>query len=196
MSKALRVVNGELYIYGNLISRSSERPWLFSITDVHKACSDIVKKDALEKGKDPEVLFRSKQPNAWLKNYIKEDTFAWTSRYVSRRVAKHGISCGFGTSDKFDPRTDPINAASLVATCDLTPQELCMHVVKGGSTRGNSKTTQGTFVCQDFIVGYASFLSVTIEVEIISTFISVLNGHTKEVTKQVKKNDARARPMR
>ena len=51
------VDSGELYVLGKLISRHPEMPWLFSITDVYKACEKPLKQEAVKYGKDPEVTW-------------------------------------------------------------------------------------------------------------------------------------------
>lgn len=63
------------------------------------------------------------------------------------------------------------------------------------SVKGNFKdgSTQGTYVSQDFIIGYAGFLNAKLKASVIDTFISVLNGYTEEVTKKVHKNQERAK---
>ena len=71
--KMIQVVNQELYVLGKLISRHPEFPWLFSITDVYKACEKPLKKEAVKYGKDPEVTYASKRPRDWLKRNSKDD---------------------------------------------------------------------------------------------------------------------------
>ena len=53
MSKVQMIVvdSGELYVFGKLISRHPEMPWLFSITDVYKACEIPLKREAKKYGK-------------------------------------------------------------------------------------------------------------------------------------------------
>ena len=70
---------------------------------------------------------------------------------------------------------------------------MCIQVKKGGSTKGIHLATQGTYVAQDLVLSYAGFLNDRLQARINSTFISVLNGYTEEVTKKVEKNERLAK---
>lgn len=83
--------------------------------------------------------------------------------------------------------------SDVIQITSLTNREVCIHVVKGGSTVGKNKVVQGTYVCQDLIVSYAGFLNEKLKASVIDTFISVMNGYTKEVTEKVSLNEKKAR---
>lgn len=169
------VDSGELYVFGKLISRHPEMPWLFSITDVYKACEKPIKKEAIRKGKKPDIFFKTRAPGQWLRT--KDEGGVKLSALATRkRLLKHGISCGFGPESTVRRRT-----VSLVI--NLTDRELCIK-----SVEGNTKL-RGTYVCQNWIVQYAAFLNEALSEEITNTFISVLNGYTEEVTNMVEKNE-------
>ncbi len=173
--KMIQVVNQELYVLGKLISRHPEMPWLFSITDVYKACEVPLKKEAVKYGKDPEVTYASKRPVNWLFKNSKDETIDAVAGRLRKRIKKYGVDCGFQKSN-----------ATLVALETLTNKQLCVFSTKGGSAKAK---IHGTYVCQDFIVDYAGFLNAKLKASINDTFISVLNGYTEEVTKKVKKNE-------
>lgn len=92
------------------------------------------------------------------------------------------MNCGFGTEE---------SDATLVAS--LSNKDLCIKVVKGNFKSG---LTQGTYVAQDLVLSYAGFLNDKLQARINSTFISVLNGYTEEVTNRVEKNERIARGTR
>ena len=171
----IQVLNQELYVFGKLISRHPELPWLFSITDVYKACEIPLKREAKNYGKDPEVTYKSKQPNTWLAKNTKEPRIDAVAHEVRRRIKRYGIDCGFGTFE-----SNPAIAGLL------SNKDLCVKTVKGNTQ------LRGTYVAQDLVLSYAGFLNEKLQARINSTFISVLNGYTEEVTKKVEKNQERA----
>lgn len=183
MSKTPMIVvdSGELYVFGNLISRHPETPWLFSITDMYKACEKAIKKEAFRKNLKPEAHFLNKRPNQWLRtkdNY----SIAKSAASTRKRLTRYGISCGFAVGTDNQPRAS-------VQSKTGSDRDMVIKVVKGGSTKGSNKVVQGTYVCQNWIVQYAAFLNESLSEEITNTFIAVLNGYTDEVTKKVEKNE-------
>ena len=176
MSKAQMIVveSGELYVFGKLISRHPEMPWLFNITDVYKACEVPLTREAKKYGKDHEVYFDSKQPVSWVKRNTHEYTIEATAKELKKRMRKYGVTCGFGLEGL---------ESNLTAVRLLSNKDLCIK-----SIRGNTKL-RGTYVCQDFVTDYAGFLNATLKAKINSTFISVLNGYTEEVTKKAQNNE-------
>ena len=180
MSKAqmIQVVNKELYVFGKLISRHPEFPWLFSITDVYKACEKPIKGEAKKYGRDPEITYKSKQPNGWLKRNTHDERIDAVAHEVRRRIKKYGVNCGFANT-----LTDPTIVGSV------SNSDLCVQVKKGGSTKGVHRSTQGTYVAQDLVLSYAGFLNSRLQARINSTFISVLNGYTEDVTTRVQNNE-------
>ena len=176
----IQVVNQELYVLGKLISRHPEMPWLFSITDVYKACEKPLKKEAVKYGKDPEVTYASKRPRDWLKRNSKDDAVDAVASRLRKRINKYGTGCGFGRHEESTGTAVPV----------LSNRELCIKLVQG-----NTKL-RGTYVAQDFIVGYAGFLNEKLKAHVNDTFISVLNGYTEEVTKKVEKNERIAKGTR
>lgn len=178
MSKVQMIVvdSGELYVFGKLISRHPDFPWLFSITDVYKACELPLKREAKKYGKDPEVTYVGKKPANWLNKNSSVATISAVAKEVRSRAKLHGTSSGFDSqlNDSW---------ASLRKLSDL---QVCIFRVKGGNARSK---VHGTYVCQDLVVGYAGSLNATLKARIHSTFISVLNGYTEEVTKKVEKNE-------
>ncbi len=176
--KMIQVVNQELYVFGKLISRHPDFPWLFSITDVYKACEVPLKREAKKYGKDPEITYKSKQPNTWLAKNTKESRLDAVAHEVRRRIKKYGVNCGFSSL-----KTDPAVAGSV------NNRDLWIQVKKGGATKGIHLATQGTYVAQDLVLSYAGFLNDRLQARINSTFISVLNGYTDEITKKVEKNE-------
>ena len=173
--KMIQVVEQELYVFGKLISRHPEMPWLFSITDVYKACEKPIRKEALRKGKTPDTFFKTRAPGQWLRTK-DEEGIKRSALATRKRLLKHGISCGFGPESTVRRRT-----VSLIT--NLTDRELCIK-----SVEGNTKL-RGTYVCQNWIVQYAAFLNESLSEEITNIFISVLNGYIEEVTKKVEKNE-------
>jgi hypothetical protein len=178
----IQVVSQELYVFGKLISRHPEFPWLFSITDVYKACENPLKREAKKYEKDPEAVFAAKRPGEWLRWNTSEKRIDAVSSKIRRRIKKYGVDCGFNKSN-----------ASILALETLTNKQLCVFSTKGGSAKAK---VHGTYVCQDFIVLYAGFLNDKLQSSVIDTFISVLNGYTEEVTKKVEKNERIAKGTR
>ena len=176
--KMIVVDSGELYVFGKLISRHPDFPWLFSITDVYKACEIPLKREAKKYGKDPEVTYKSKQPNGWLKRNTHEERIDAVAHEVRRRIKKYGVNCGFSSL-----KTDPTIVGSV------SNKNLCIQVKKGGSTKGIHQTTQGTYVAQDLVLSYAGFLNDRLQARINSTFIAVLNGYKEEIVNKVEKNE-------
>ena len=183
MSKVQMIVvdSGELYVFGNLVSRHPETPWLFSITDIYKACERAIKKEAFRKNLKPESYFLNKRPNQWLRtkdNY----SIAKSAASTRKRLIKYGINCGFATLSDNQP-------CASVQIKTGSDRDMVIKIVKGGATKGSNKTVQGTYVCQNWIVQYAAFLNESLCEEITNTFIAVLNGYKDEVTKKVEKNE-------
>lgn len=183
MSKVQMIVvdSGELYVFGNLVSRHPETPWLFSITDIYKACERAIKKEAFRKNLKPESYFLNKRPNQWLRtkdNY----SIAKSAASTRKRLIKYGINCGFATLSDNQP-------CASVQIKTGSDRDMVIKIVKGGSTKGDNKKVQGTYVCQNWIVQYAAFLNESLCEEITNTFIAVLNGYTEDVTKKVEKNE-------
>jgi hypothetical protein len=171
----IQVANQELYVFGKLISRHPEMPWLFSITDVYKACEKPIKGEAVKYGKDPEVTFTSKRPANWLAKNSKAETIDAVASKLRKRLKKYGVDCGLRKSN-----------AAKIALETLTNKQLCVFSTKGGSAKAK---VHGTYVAQDFIVDYAGFLNAKLKASINDVFISVLNGHKEEIIKKVEKNE-------
>lgn len=182
MSKTPMIVvdSGELYIFGKIINRHPEMPWLFSITDVYKACEKPIKKEAVRKEKNPNTYFVNRRPSQWLRSK-DEDGIKRSARNVRQRIAKYGINCGFSNTSDAQP---------VSITFKLADKDLVIKIVKGNFKSG---VTQGTYVCQNWIVQYAEFLNESLSEEITNTFIAVLNGYSEEVVKKVEKNEHSAK---
>ena len=185
MSKTPIIVvdSGELYLLGKLISRHHEFPWLFSITDVYKACEKSIKREAVRKGKSPETYFLSKRPSQWIRTK-DEYGIQKSSASTRKRLNRYGVTCGFGTEN-----SDVQKRASLILS-SMSDRDIVLKLVKGNFKNG---AKQGTYVCQNWIIQYAAFLNEPLSEEITNTFISVLNGYTQEITKKVQKNENRAK---
>ena len=179
--KMIVVDSGELYVFGKLISRHPEMPWLFSITDVYKACEVPLKREAKKYGKDPEVTYVGKKPANWLNKNSRDSLLDAIAKDLRKHLKKYGIGCGFTVTNSNDAKV------SL-----LSNRELCIKTVKG-----NTKL-RGTYVCQDLVTGYAGSLNDKLKAKVFSTFTAVLNGYTEEVTKKVEKNEriAKGTPAR
>ncbi len=170
MSKVQMIVvdSGELYVFGKLISRHQEMPWLFSITDVYKACEVPLKREAVKYGKDPEVTYKSKQPNTWLAKNTKESRLDAVAHEVRRRIKKYGVNCGFGTGE-----SNPAIAGSV------SNRDLCTKTIKG-----NTKL-RGTYVAQDLIVDYIDFLQIP---ELASEYHTLFPTSSKDVIRTIKQH--------
>ena len=177
MSKVQMIVvdSGELYVFGKLISRHPELPWLFSITDVYKACEIPLKREAKKYGKDIEVTYKSKAPAQYLKRNTSDERIDAVAGRLRKRIKKYGVDCGFQKTN--------VTAVTLET---LSNKQLCVFSTKGGSAKAK---IHGTYVAQDFIVDYAGFLNEKLKAHVNDIFISVLNGYTDEVTKKVEKNE-------
>jgi KilA-N domain len=121
----------------------------------------------------------SRQPNAWIRSKSTAGRVQYTAKKV--RNSKYGASCGFGVIRE---------GTGSLAIKKLTDTEICFTTVKGNSRSGPN---QGTYVCQDWIVGYAGFLSTKFQAHVIDVFTSVINGYVKQVTEQVQTNSMRAK---
>lgn len=210
MSKTPIIVvdSGELYILGKLISRHHEFPWLFSITDVYKACEKSIKREAVRKGKSPETYFKTRAPSQWLRTK-DEYGIQKSSASTRKRLNRYGITCGFGTEESDAQKRASLNLSTL-SESDVRPRteesdvrrrtslnlsilsdrDIVIKVVKGNFKNG---AKQGTYVCQNWIIQYAAFLNESLSEEITNTFISVLNGYTEEVVTKVQKNERTAK---
>ena len=145
----IQVANQELYVFGKLISRHPEMPWLFSITDVYKACEKPIKNEAKKYGKDPEVTYKSKRPGVWTQCNTGQEVVEATASKLRKRIVKYGINCGFAACTDNQPRAS-------VQSKTGSDRDMVIKVVKGGSTKGSNKVAQGTYVCQNWIVQYAA----------------------------------------
>ena len=173
MSKVQMIVvdSGELYVFGKLISRHPEMPWLFSITDVYKACEKPIKGEAKKYGKDPEVTYSSKRPGAWLQWNVTESRIDSAASKIRRRIKKYGVDCGFQKSN-----------ASALALETLTNKQLCVFSTKGGSAKAK---IHGTYVCQDFIVDYIDFLQIP---ELSSAYHKFFPTSSKDIVRTIKQH--------
>jgi hypothetical protein len=185
MSKVQMIVvdSGELYVFGKLISRHPDFPWLFSITDVYKACEKPIRREAVKYEKDPETTYKSKRPGAWIQWNTNEERIDNVSSKLRKRISKYGVDCGFGKRTNTDARR----------LASVSNRDLCIQVKKGGTTKGTVKAVQGTYVAQDLIILYAGFLNEKLRSSVYDVFISVLNGYTEEVVTKVQKNENRAK---
>lgn len=179
MSKTPSIVvdSGELYIFGKMISRHPDFPWLFSITDIYKACEKAIKNNAKKYGKDTEKTYKSKRPGAWLQWNTEQERIDNVASKLRKRINKYGIECGFGILTK------PSDARLLAS---LSNMDLCINTRKGNFKSGPA---QGTYVAQDLIILYAGFLNDKFRSEVYDTFISVLNGYSNEVATKVQNNE-------
>ena len=206
MSKTPIIVvdSGELYLLGKLVSRHPEFPWLFSITDVYKACEKSIKREAVRKGKSPETYFKTREPGQWIRTK-DEYGIQKSSASTRKRLNRYGITCGFGTENSdaqkrastlsesiVRPRTEESDMRRRISLnlSTLSDKDIVIKVVKGNFKNG---AKQGTYVCQNWIIQYAAFLNESLSEEITNTFISVLNGYTEEVVTKVQKNENRAK---
>lgn len=201
MSKTTIIVvdSGELYLLGKLVSRHPEFPWLFSITDVYKACEKSIKREAVRKGKNPETYFKTRAPSQFLRTK-DEHGIQKSSASTRKRLNRYGITCGFGTENSDAQKRASLNLSNLSESdmrrrislnlSSLSARDIVIKVVKGNFKNG---AKQGTYVCQNWILQYAAFLNESLSEEITNTFISVLNGYTEEVVTKVQKNERTAK---
>ena len=175
MSKTqlIQVVNQELYVLGKLISRHPEMPWLFSITDVYKACEVPLKKEAVKYGKDPEVTYASKRPVNWLFKNSKDETLDAVAGRLRKRLKKYGMDCGFQKSNA---------TATLVALETLTNKQLCVFSTKGGSAKAK---IHGTYVAQDFIIDYIDYLQLP---QLASEYHKLVPTSSKDIVRTIKQH--------
>jgi very-short-patch-repair endonuclease len=129
--KMIQVYNQELYVFGKLISRHPEMPWLFSITDVYKACEKPIKGEAKKYGKDPEAVFTAKRPGEWMKRNVTESRIDSAASKLRKRISKYGVD-------------------------SLSNRDLCIKTLKG---RREDKL-QGTYVIKELFQGYIDFLQI------------------------------------
>ena len=167
--KMIQVVNQELYVLGKLISRHPEMPWLFSITDVYKACEKPLKKEAVKYGKDPESVFIAKRPGEWLRWNVTESRIDSAASKIRRRIKKYGVDCGFRKTLE----------SKGTAVGSVSNRDLCTKTIKG-----NTKL-RGTYVSQDFIVGYIDFLQLP---ELSSAYHTLFPTSSKDVIRTIKQH--------
>ena len=122
----IQIVNQEMYVFGKQISRHPEFPWLFSITDVYKACEVPLKREAKKYWKDPEKTFTSKRPTSWVKRNTHDDILEATSKELKKRMRKHGLGCGFGTDGLESNLTD----VRLLSSKDLCLKPMIRALAK------------------------------------------------------------------
>ena len=183
MSKTPIIVvdSGELYLLGKLISRHHEFPWLFSITDVYKACEKSIKREAVRKGKSPETYFKSREPGQWLRTK-DEHAIKRSATSTRKRLAKYGIYCGFGTENIDVRRRTKTDARSLAS---VSNRDLCIQIKKGGSIKGAVKVVQGIYVAQDLIVDYIDFLQLP---ELSSEYHTLFPTSSEAIVKTIKQH--------
>ena len=172
MSKVQMIVvdSGELYVFGKLISRHPEMPWLFSITDVYKACEVPLKREAKKYGKDPEAMFTAKRPGEWLRWNVTESRIDSAASKIRRRINKYGVDCGFGSSK---------SQSRMTAVGSVSNRDLCTKTIKG-----NTKL-RGTYVSQDLIVDYIDFLQLP---ELSSEYHKLFPTSPKDIVKTIKQH--------
>ena len=183
---AMEVIQGEMYIFGEKLSRHPEFPWLFSATALHKSCEEAIKLRAKKDGKDPEKFFTAKRPGEWIRFNIlaptNKERVEHYANHTRTRIKKYGPNLGFGMK-KSDGRFLPSQIDSLT---DL--QVVCV-TAKGNS----SKVLQGSYLCQLAIVKYIETFSEKFRATVQNSFISMVNGEVETVTDQIEKARAIAK---
>jgi hypothetical protein len=176
--------NGELFLFNNKVNRHAEMPWLFSATDMHKACRGPIQKSAQKKGKDPEQYFESKKPAQWLRfNLLNdEERIAKVAGRLREKIKEYGPGMGLVELDK----KSKVSALTLLST--LTDLESIVYQKRGGA-----KGTAGTYVSLHVLIAYSSFLSLELKDAIVDLITSVISGEVETVTEQVEKARATAK---
>ena len=188
LSSLVEFRNGELYLFDSLVKRHTEMPWLFSATDMHKACKSPIHSAAKKKGKVPEVYFESKKPAQWLRfNLLNdEERIAKVAGRLREKIKEYGPGMGLVELD----RKSKVSALTLLSS--LSDLESIVY-----QRPGNSKTS-GTYVSLHVLLAYSSFLSVNLKDAILDVITSVISGEVETVTEQVVKarNTAKGTPAR
>jgi hypothetical protein len=73
MSSLIQVIGPNPVVNGRTLSRHPVYPRLFSVTGIYKSLEVNIRAQAIKLRKDPNMHFRSKQPNAW-KTWISDTT--------------------------------------------------------------------------------------------------------------------------
>ena len=183
LSSLVEFRNGELYLFDSLVKRHTEMPWLFSATDMHKACRGPIHSAAKKKGKEPSVYFHSKQPSQWLRfNLLNdEERIAKVAGRLREKIKEYGPGMGLVEMD----RKSKLSALSLLS--ELSELESIVY-----QRPGNSKTS-GTYVSLHVLLAYSSFLSVNLKDAILDVITSVISGEVEPVNKVTQANADRAK---
>ena len=184
LSSLVEFRNGELYLFDSLVKRHTEMPWLFSATDMHKACKSPIHSSAKKKGKAPEVYFESKKPAQWLKRNLlnDEERIAKVASRLREKIKEYGPGMGLVELD----RKSKLTAVSLLS--NLSDLESIVYTKRGGA-----KGEAGTYVSLHVLLAYSSFLSVNLKDAILEVITSVISGEVETVTEQTTKAKAIAK---
>ena len=184
LSSMVEFRNGELFLFGNKVNRHSEMPWLFSATDMHKACRGPIQKSAQKKGKEPSIYFQSKQPVQWLRFNLLDDEerIAKVAGRLREKIKEYGPGMGLVEMD----RKSKLSALSLLS--GLSDLESIVYTKRGGA-----KGEAGTYVSLHVLLAYSSFLSVNLKDAIIDVITSVISGEVETVNKVTQANADRAK---
>ena len=189
LSSLVEFRNSELYLFDSLVKRHTEMPWLFSATDMHKACKSPIHSAAKKKGKEPSVYFQSKQPVQWLRfNLLNdEERIAKVAGRLREKIKEYGPGMGLVELD----RKSKLSALSLLS--NLSDLESIVYTKRGGA-----KGEAGTYVSLHVLLAYSSFLSVNLKDAILDVITSVISGEVETVTEQTTKarNIAKGTPAR
>ena len=171
----IEFIDGELFVFGKQIRAHSEMPWLFSATDLHKACEFFIRRAAVNKGKDPDSAFKSKRPVAWVQWNLAddEDTISEIADITRQRVTERGAYLGL------KPVSKKSNARYLALLDTLSDKEMILY-----SRKGNSPTS-GTYLSLHALVQYASFMNKSLHTKIIQCYLDVITGDVDRVTEAV-----------
>ena len=175
LSSLVEFRNGELFLFGNKVNRHSEMPWLFSATDMHKACKSPIHSSAKKKGKEPSVYFHSKQPSQWLKRNLlnDEERIAKVAGRLREKIKEYGPGMGLVEMDK----ESKLTAVALLSS--LSDLESIVYTKRGGA-----KGTAGTYISLELLRDYATFFSIP---ELSEDFHKLFPSSSEEITSTVNK---------
>ena len=181
-SSPMEIINGEMVVFGQVLPRHPEFPWLFSATHLHKFCKNAIRATAVLSKRDPDKFYEAKRPAQWIRRNIlgkeSKERVEHYAEHTRRRIKKYGPNLGFASRRN--------STVSNVTVENMEDLEVVCVTINGGPMRGS-------YLCQLAIIKYIETFSEKFRAKVQDTFIAVANGEVEEVTQQVEENARRAK---
>ena len=176
--KMFEVVEGSIFVFGEEISRSKEKPWLFSLTHIHRLL-----KDKWERVK-PVKAWSSAQPNKWWLNNDTGEVYPYIKKECREKTPEARRDIEFwGNSHSQEPGSE-LSYDQILGRKHMKMEDV-LYTVNGGRH-------SGTFASRLLVISYLRFISPKFSAYVDKVFLRYMDGD-EDLHEEIRENKVKTR---